>query len=231
MPGHHSSALWGRPLDQYAHNYPLSSNIKTHHGSAPRILASTSSMRIGELSHRIFTSNTEDVAQQITVETLGAILKMAEDVETYQYFMTQRLIGGCIALMQRIKVSGKPSPFSYEYGYLCFRIILFSLGTYLVYRSGKYRLMQQDMTKSADIEFPRVFSKYVAQAVDEEFQASRQSLDCDSILGWGSSDDPPLTSREQVGALVEMLWNDRANLLKALTSSYTPGLSGLSFLL
>ncbi|CAE7232491.1 unnamed protein product [Rhizoctonia solani] len=231
MRAHQSVALWGRPLSQYACTYSLSSNIKAKHGSDSRIIASTSSMQIGELSHRIFTPDGSNIAQQISIQTLESVLKMAEDVETYQYFLPQRLIAGCIALMQRITVSGKSSPFSYEYGYLCFRIILFSLGTHLIYRSEKYRIMQRDMVQSPDVEFPLVFSHHVSQVVEKEFGAAAQRLECDSILGWGSSDDPPVASREQVKVLVEMLWDDRANLLKLLTSTYTPGLSGLSFLL
>ncbi|CAE6500249.1 unnamed protein product [Rhizoctonia solani] len=223
--------LWGRPLDQYARSYTLSASKKASHGSAPRILASTASLQIGELSQKIGLFDSTNITQQVNTATLESILKMAEDVETYQYFLSQRLIGGCIALMQKIKVSGKSSPFSYEYGFLCFRIILFSLGTYLVYRSDNYRLMQQNMVKSPAIEFPLVFSSHVAQVVQQEFQAAAQSLECDSILGWGSSDDHPLASREQVKALVEMLWDDRSDLLKVLTLTYTPGISGLSFLL
>ncbi|KAG8761815.1 hypothetical protein FRC11_012895 [Ceratobasidium sp. 423] len=171
-------------------------------------MASTASLQIGELSQRIGLFDPANVAQQVNTATLESILKMAEDVETYQYFLSQRLIGGCIALMQKIKVSGKSSPFSYEYGYLCFRIILFSLGTYLIYRSENYRLMQQNMVNSPDIEFPLVFSSHVAQVVQQEFQAAAQRLECDSILGWGSSDDHPLASGEQVKALVEMLFRD-----------------------
>ncbi|CUA72864.1 hypothetical protein RSOLAG22IIIB_10377 [Rhizoctonia solani] len=57
--------------------------------------------------------------------------------------------------------------------------------------------MQRDMVQFPDIEFPLVFSRHVSQVVEQEFGAVAQGLECDSILGWGSSDDPPVASREQ----------------------------------
>ncbi|CEL62854.1 hypothetical protein RSOLAG1IB_10530 [Rhizoctonia solani AG-1 IB] len=195
------------------------------------MVAATASLRIGELSNRIGSLSPQSIVEQVNIETLQSILKMSEDIDTYQYFKSQRLVGGCIALMQQIKVEGKASPLSYEYGYLCFRVVLFTLGFHFIYRSDTYRVMQENMRLTPGIEYPLVFSSHVAQAVRAKVHAAQQSLDCDSILGWGSSVYRPLVSREQVKGLIEMLWADRANLLRVLSSTYNPAISGLSFLI
>ncbi|CAE6371889.1 unnamed protein product [Rhizoctonia solani] len=195
------------------------------------MVAATASLRIGELSNRIGSLSPQSIVEQVNIETLQSILKMSEDIDTYQYFKSQRLVGGCIALMQQIKVEGKASPLSYEYGYLCFRVMLFTLGFHFIYRLDTYRVMQENMRQTPGIEYPLVFSSHVAQAVRAKVHAAQQSLDCDSILGWGSSVYRPLASREQVKVLIEMLWADRANLLRVLSSTYNPAISGLSFLI
>ncbi|KAF8751660.1 hypothetical protein RHS01_08260 [Rhizoctonia solani] len=166
------------------------------------MIAATASLRLGELSDSISSLDPAKIVEQMNVTTLESILKMANDVDTYQYFKSQRLIGGCIALMQKIKVEEKSS-----------------------------RIMRQNMRQTPGIECPLVFSSQVAQVVRQEIRTASQGLECDSILGWGTSDDDPLASDEHVKALVQMLWDDRANLLRVLSSAYSPAISGLLFLL
>ncbi|EUC57216.1 hypothetical protein RSOL_213120 [Rhizoctonia solani AG-3 Rhs1AP] len=222
--------LWGRQLDHYTHAYQLSAVRRKIHGTMPRLLASSAAKQIGSYSDQLNTRGSAKAAEQITIQTLETILTMAEDLDTYKNFLSPRLMDGCITLMQTIKVHGRISPFSYEYGYLCLRILLFSLGTYMLLKSDDLELAIQNMIKSPEIETPLIFSSHVARVVQVQSQRDAQGLDCDSILGWGL-DNRPLISPEHAKALVEILWDDRANLLKALMSTYTPALSGLLFLL
>ncbi|KDN43036.1 hypothetical protein RSAG8_06359, partial [Rhizoctonia solani AG-8 WAC10335] len=101
----------------------------------------------------------------------------------------------------------------------------------MLLNSDDLELAIQNMIRSPEIETPLAFSSHVARVVQVQSQRAAQGLDCDSIIGWGASDGQPLVSLEQAKALVEILWDDRANMLKALTSTYTPALSGLLFLL
>ncbi|KAF8704760.1 hypothetical protein RHS03_05823, partial [Rhizoctonia solani] len=174
------------------------------------MIAATASLRLGELSDSISSLDPAQIVEQVNVTTLESILKMAEDVDTYQYFKSQRLIGGCIALMQKIKVEEKSS------GSAELRV---------------RRIMQQNTRQTPGIECPLVLSSHVAQIVRQEIHAASQGLECDSMLGWGTSEDHPLASDEHVKALVQMLRDDRANLLRVLSSAYSPAISGLSFLL
>ncbi|CAE6453992.1 unnamed protein product [Rhizoctonia solani] len=199
----------------------------------PRLLASSAARQIGSYSDRIGTLSSADT-EQVTISTLETVLKMAEDGDTYKNFLSPDLMGGCIALMQTIKVSAKTSPFSYEYGYLCFRILLFSLGTYILLGSGPgadiLELAIDNMFRARDIESPLVFSSHVAGAIRVQTQRAAPEFDHDSILGWGPSSKRALIPPEHVKILVEIIWEDRANWLKALMSTYTPALSGLLFL-
>ncbi|KAL5634256.1 hypothetical protein ACGC1H_006169 [Rhizoctonia solani] len=222
--------LWGRQLDHYTHAYQLSAVSRKIHGTMPQLLASTVAKQIGSFSAQINTQGSANASEQVTIQTLETILTMAEDLGTYKNFLSPRLMDGCIALMQTIRVHGKISTFSYEYGYLCFRILLFSLGTYMLLKSDELELAIENMFKSPEIETPLVFASHVARVVQVQSQREAQGLDCDSILGWGL-DNRPLISPEYAKALVEILWDGRANLLKALMSTYTPALSGLLFLL
>ncbi|CAE7179879.1 unnamed protein product [Rhizoctonia solani] len=226
-----SHPVWGRPLDQYAHAYQLSAFRKNVHGATPRLLAILAAKQIGRYSDRTDMPDSIDVSEQVTISTLEAVLKMAEDVDTYKTFLSPRLIGGCITLMQTVKVSGKTSPFSYEYGYLCFRILLFSLGMQMLSGGNDLELTMQNMITSPDIETPLVFSSHVARVVEVQTDRAVEGFDCDYILGWGPASNQPVVSPEQARALLEIVWSDRANFLKALMSAYTPALSGLLFLL
>lgn len=59
---------------------------------------------------------------------------------------------------------------------------------------------------------------------------------CDWIVGWVALEDENapsevLVSRPDASMLLDMLWTDRKYFLKALTMTYSPGLSGIMFLL
>ncbi|CAE6487845.1 unnamed protein product [Rhizoctonia solani] len=228
---HQPHPLWGRPLGSYTDTYQLSAARREIHGTMPRVLANAAATQIGACANLIYTRSSTNTSEPVTFQTLETIAKMADDLDTYKHFLSPRLMDGCIALMQTVKVSGKTSPFSYEYGYLCFRIFLFSLGTYMLLASDGLEFAIDNMFRSPEIESPLVFSSHVASVVQVQSQRATQGLDCDSILGWGLSDNKPLVSPEHAKALIEILWDDRANMLKALMSTYTPALSGLLFLM
>lgn len=105
-PSRQNHPLWGRPLERYTHAYQLNTTRKEIHGTMPRLQANSAAQQIGTYSDWI---GTLDSAEQVTLSTLETILKMANDDDTYKNFLSPRLMGGCIALMQTVKVSGKTS--------------------------------------------------------------------------------------------------------------------------
>ncbi|KDN35994.1 hypothetical protein RSAG8_11145, partial [Rhizoctonia solani AG-8 WAC10335] len=163
---------------------------------------------------------------------------MSRDPDTYKIFLSPGLASGCITLMATVEEGGKASPFSYEYGYLCFRLLLFSLGASLLSRSGDRKLeevvrMMED-PRYAICFIADIFSARIAESLRNLVPLASQQADCDWILGWGAPGPHPrydqIISREQTKILFNMLWEDRVNFLRAMFLTFTPGLSVLSFL-
>ncbi|KAG8729363.1 hypothetical protein FRC11_008928, partial [Ceratobasidium sp. 423] len=242
-------ALWGRPLEQCIQKYQIGAAPRSKNSEASVAAASVAAEQIGRFSPRVDGPNTRDMAEPITISTLEAILKMAEDEHTYALFLSPGLIGGCISLMQSMKISGKLSvsmvhvyveviaypaqTLSYEYGYLCLRIILFALGTYLLHRSQNLELAKKNMIESHEIELPLVFSSHVSRTVIQlvQRQTRGQGMETRRAPGWGTVDSElALVSPDQIKALVDILWKDRVNLLRGMMSTYVPALPGLMFM-
>ncbi|CAE6466753.1 unnamed protein product [Rhizoctonia solani] len=225
--------LWGRPLEQYMHHYQVSAAPRSRNGNASRLAAIASAEQIGELSACVDGLGTGDIAKSITIVTLEAILKMAEDEHTYQLFLSPGLIGGCITLMQSMDISGK-LPLSYEYGYLCLRVILFALGTYFLQRSQNLKLAKKNMVESHEIELPLVFSSHVSRTIMKlaRVPIGSQAKEPSQVPGWGAVEsEVALVSPDRIKVLIELLWKDRVNLLRAMMSTYIPALPGLMFML
>ncbi|CAE6422565.1 unnamed protein product [Rhizoctonia solani] len=235
-----SQLIWGRPLDQYTGSYGLhAARLRETHDLTTRRMADAAVKRICH-----YDGASEDslipieVSQNVTIGTLEAVLRMSHDPDTYKIYLSPKLAGGCIALMTTIKSGKKASPFSYEYGYLCFRILLLSLSTSLLARSGDpnlERMMEM-------MEDPRYATCFISDILSAQIAHTLYTLtnedgrmdNCDWVLGWGGSGSrpyyQPLLSRQQARALVNILWEDRVDFLRVMSSTFTPGLAGLMFL-
>ncbi|CAE6436805.1 unnamed protein product [Rhizoctonia solani] len=222
--------LWGKSLDQYTHVYQIPATRRSTHGAVSRLLAVAAAAKISQLSDNTEMLESSHSLETITISTLEAVLAMAEDETTYKNFLTPNLISGCITLMRTIKVSGKPSPFCYEFGYLCFRIILVSLGVYLLDRSRLFGMIKENIIQSPDLELPLIFSSHVARVIEILTDEITEGTDWDWLIGWGPCNpDTPLISRNQVNILINLIWEDRTNFFRAMTKTYTPALSGILF--
>jgi hypothetical protein len=128
-----------------------------------------------------------------------------------------------------------PKPFSYEYGYLCFKIFTISLGICLLERSHKLETTITDMMSEPKADLLLVLSLHVSLLVCDEIRAAGGGDRCDLILGWVRLDDhgqqDSLVPKSDVTSLLTLLWNDRKFFLKALISTHSPGLSAVIFLL
>ncbi|EUC55283.1 hypothetical protein RSOL_107890 [Rhizoctonia solani AG-3 Rhs1AP] len=164
-------------------------------------------------------------------------MKMSHDPSAYKIFLSPGLASGCIALMTAIKDNEEATPFSYEYGYLCFRILLLSLGASLLSRLGDrnleraVELMQDpryDICLMSDI-----FSAQIAWSLNTLVRTP-QETGCDWALGWEPHKSHPpydeIISREEAKALIDILWEDRVGFLRAMRLTFIPGLAALLFL-
>lgn len=80
-----------------------------------------------------------------------------------------------------------------------------------------------------------VFSEHVSKVVQKEIHLAPNEKYWDHILGWAQLDkhEPrePLVMRFDASMLLDLLYDDRKYFLKSIASTYSPGLSGVFFLL
>lgn len=107
-----------------------------------------------------------------------------------------------------------------------------ALGVCLLERSGNFDMTIENMKSDPETELLLVLSGHVARVIQDVIQAPG-NRHCNQILGWGSPKHypPQLISREDTKTLLILLWEDRTLFLEAFMSTYSPGLSGVMFLL
>ncbi|KDN33757.1 hypothetical protein RSAG8_13155, partial [Rhizoctonia solani AG-8 WAC10335] len=172
------------------------------------------------------------LAGQVTLEMLRCLLLLSSSGQGVLYLTQPPLIRGCIRLMKTIKVDSHVSPFSYEYGYLCFNIAKMALGCCLVEKFNKQHiaeLMERIWANYQTKDNPSILTEQLSEIfLNETTKSSPREARCDWIFGWS---DPPahgghpnlIVAESDALDLMNVLWNDRKAFLKSLSSTYTPG--------
>lgn len=108
-----------------------------------------------------------------------------------------------------------------------------ALGVCLLERSNNLDMTIDNMKSDSETELMLVLSGHVARVIQNVIEASGGTRRCDWILGWATSrlELPQLVPREDAKALLVLLWEGRTHFLEAFMSTYSPGLSGVMFLL
>jgi hypothetical protein len=248
---------WGRPLDQYAISYDF--DAARQRGTLNldlEIEALKAVQKIGRLAGEAPNANQSNSANEVTLSTLKSLLRLSLDPRTLLHFADLSLISGCIKLLGMVKSSGKSSvscpwypssiripyltslkPFRYEYGYLCFRIFVIALGVCLLKRSDNLDATTTKMITDSNAKVLVELSGRVSRVIQDVMEETigGDLGDCDWILGWFKSphhpQQIPLASRSDASLLLSLLWEDRTLFLKTFMSTYSPGLSGVIFLL
>ncbi|KAH7325415.1 hypothetical protein B0J17DRAFT_224527 [Rhizoctonia solani] len=137
--------------------------------------------------------------------------------------------------MKTIKSDGRSSLFSHEYGFVLFQILLFSLGSSFLSRSGGHNVKnaREMMVDPRYFAAPisDIFFAHVASSLYEVIMEVGPEHQCDWIFGWGDhARDDQIISQDQTKSLIDMLWEDRVDFMRAMSSTFTPGLAALSFL-
>ncbi|KAG8713779.1 hypothetical protein FRC08_012815 [Ceratobasidium sp. 394] len=226
--------LWGRVVGSYL----VPSDLEQLTLSVDSELAGLQAMqKISQLGTEVpEVKSTND----IHISTLESALLLFRDPATIRHLANPPVISGCIRLMKAI--IGKPSnrvasPLAYEYGYLCFKLLVAALNMCLLERWSKVEetLVLSGRFLGAAAHIP--FWLALAREVDSQFDVLKTGGDCDWVLGWSASTQPlrqtPLLLRPDILALLDLLWDGRKHFFLALVP-YTPpsfGLSGLLFLL
>ncbi|CAE7168913.1 unnamed protein product [Rhizoctonia solani] len=175
-------------------------------------------------------------ADRVTISTLNTILKLSQSPLYLRHFESTPLISGCIKLMASVAIPNNSSLFSYEYGYLCFKVLTIAIGVCLLARSHKLTPVIEQMMADQNTPMLQLFSIEVSQLVKEEIEdADNNTIACDWLLGWAKAperaQEPPLASRYDIITLSKILFDDCKSFMKAWSSTFSPGLSGVVFLL
>ncbi|EUC55604.1 transmembrane protein, putative [Rhizoctonia solani AG-3 Rhs1AP] len=130
-----SHPLWGRGYPNYFISYTNEAfAIPPSPTKVPQMLmkALDTIDEICKLERLRGAAFEETIAKDVTLSMLTALLEMTKLPGHFRWMAEPRLISGCVGLMSSIK----PSPFHYEYGYLCFRILALSVNACLIEHTG-----------------------------------------------------------------------------------------------
>ncbi|KAL5637383.1 hypothetical protein ACGC1H_003974 [Rhizoctonia solani] len=226
---------WGRPLARYYTTvYDLGPSFSEQKRSldvsavvALRTKARNSIQKICDLGERHGTLP-PGYPKLITLNMLEAVSKLILFPKALSGCARPELVSGCIKLMKTVQESGKISPFSYEYGYLCFRIATITMGLCLLERSNLLDLAISNMIAEPLTDPVMLLSKHVEKAVQIQVHEENQNLRYDSHREHHTR---LLLGIAELPALLEVLYDDRKAFSIALMHTNTLGLSGVMLLL
>ncbi|CAE6450613.1 unnamed protein product [Rhizoctonia solani] len=190
--------------------------------------------RLATDGHLPASINTET---EIGICTLESALLLSSDPMTIRHLANPPVISGCVRLMKTVidQRQGTVSPFSYEYGFLCFNLLVLCLNVCLLERWDQLA-QPLEMGSHTPYAVAHVWTSIeVSYAVIDQFNLLKDGWDCDWVLGWSTSGGYPrqtlLLPQSDIASILRMLWDDRKLFFKFLTlhTLDVPGLSGLLF--
>ncbi|CAE6417094.1 unnamed protein product [Rhizoctonia solani] len=240
--GNHSKSLhidvhpsWGRPLAQYySAVYDLGPSSLDQRRTfdvaavvALRLKARGGIQKICDLGERR-GALPPGCPKLITLNMLEAISKLVLFPKALSDFARPTLVSGCIKLMKTVQESGRISPFNYEYGYLCFRIMTIAIGICLLQKSSLLNLAVSNMVSEPQVDPVILLSKHVEQVVQIQIHEEDQCLVDDNRQGLRTD---LLLGITELPALLDVLYEDRKAFSIALMHTNTLGLAGVILLL
>ncbi|CAE6422308.1 unnamed protein product [Rhizoctonia solani] len=228
---------WGRPFDLYTSSYNLTA-AKTRKPITPPAEAEAvkSISKVVQLGGAAQQPD-QDKAEAVTIQVLESILEMSLCPRTFHHLAVPPLISGCVKLMNTMQVDGRTSPFRYEYGYLCFKIITIAIGVSILQRTENLDMTVANMESDVDTELMLILSGHVSRVLKYEIEANNGTQACGWVLGWARVQNRPrlqlgpLILRADIRSILSILWDDRELFLKTFMITHSPGLSGVIFIL
>ncbi|CAE6477875.1 unnamed protein product [Rhizoctonia solani] len=192
--------------------------------------------KISRLSSESYTLVQTDLGKEINITILQAAFLLARGPRTIHHLANPPVLKSCIRLMKTVE--GLPpteiTPFSHEYGYLCFKLFIVVLNVCLLERWDK---LEEVLTlcKDKELAVHVYISDMVAFIVGKQFEALKSGEGCDWVLGWSASANgrrqPTLLPLSDISTLFNLIWDDRKKFLlsQAPFTRKVTGLSGLMF--
>ncbi|CUA68409.1 Mixed-amyrin synthase [Pisum sativum] [Rhizoctonia solani] len=226
---------WGRNISQYPKSYnteALAANIKTPVAETKRgtlrELALGAIQEIRNLADVNVDQRTyTDIISGISLEKLKAVLAIAHFRGGLDNFTSPKLIAGCIELMSSVQ----PSPFLYEYGYVCFRLLNIALSACLIKRACEsketFTVPKKDFLNNSASALWDICAFVISEELSGNTGISSGVPHSKSLGYWTA----PLLEKSRLDRLLTMLHADQQNFTVALTETKTLGLSGLIYVL
>ncbi|CAE6382534.1 unnamed protein product [Rhizoctonia solani] len=227
---------WGRSLNSYPKLYTnkaladrLKVPVKAKDRAASRTLALSAIQEICTLSDpAIEPTAYSDIVENITLSKLASILELTRFPDEYENLALPMLVAGCIELLSSVT----PSPFACEYGYLCFRALIFALNTCLLKYAeiweGTIALIESTPPNQRLLRF---WDRSAQIILEEAFQYDFEKKEAFNV----QSNPPrrwsiPCFDQGKLDKLLSVLHSDRKNFLIALRDTGSLGLSALFFI-
>ncbi|KAH7320343.1 hypothetical protein B0J17DRAFT_724026 [Rhizoctonia solani] len=225
--------IWGRPIDEYTASYDLAA--VQNRKAVTRKMEAEGAQAIQRISRMAKQVNYTTLhAEEVKMQTLESFLQLTLSPRTFHHFAHAPLVSGCVRFMSSVKPEGhRSSPFSYEFGYLCFKILTIAIGACILQWTNELDNTTSRMFSEANTGLLLVFSDSVARAVNAKIQMATLGGQCDWVLDWVEemgSRQGALVLQSDVNTILSLLWDDQELLIKAFAATYTPGPSGVLFL-
>ncbi|CAE6531403.1 unnamed protein product [Rhizoctonia solani] len=228
---------WGHNVSVYPAFYTnealadrLKAPVKAKERAASRTIALSTIKEICTLGDStIKPSQYGSVFDRITLSKLESILDLTRFPDEYENLALPKLVAGCIELLS----CTTPSPFAYEYGYLCFRTLVFAFNTCLLKYGGVWdEVIGLMKDKPLSQRISCFWDRSAKLAADEAFYFLAQNNmheDFDDIRfrRWSI----PYFDQKKLEKIQTVLHSDRKHLLIALRDTRSLGLSTLFLVL
>ncbi|CAE6458102.1 unnamed protein product [Rhizoctonia solani] len=225
--------IWGRSIQEYTRSYSwasLAANCQVPVDETNRATRREVALHTIEQISMIDYSGIDnplssEIVNRVTLEKLECVLELTRFPGELDNFVVPSLVAGCITLMSSIK----PSPLSYEYGYLCFRVLVIALNTCL---------LKHGRNPNEALRIPNIFGpNYLADLWSETAALLRAELGGISEIFFEMPDmrpgprAAPHLEAMRLDILLTLLHSDQKNFTILLKEANSLGLSGLIYVL
>ncbi|CAE6498707.1 unnamed protein product [Rhizoctonia solani] len=209
---------WGYPIGSYV---PTDDYARLNLSVDDELAGLQAMQRISYLEAGTHMPTGTDFGSDIDLSTLESALRLARDPATIRHLVNPPAISGCVQLMKSVVgLRGDASPLSYQYGYLCFKLLSMVLNVCFM---DRWNILEDTLEKVGRCQDEAahllVWDRLSLEIIDQ-YENFKDGGYCDWVLGWSVPPDPrwqpPLLLKLDVSALLKMLWDDRKFLLKAL---------------
>ncbi|CAE6406586.1 unnamed protein product [Rhizoctonia solani] len=228
---------WGRYMGQYYGSFTFQSLMQelrsnmiaaSHRANILPMNKGMAAIRaISNIGQEDDSKKIKSMASGITLQTLRDVLDMSWYKMTLAFLTEPELIRGCIKLMDTVIPNGHKtaSPFSYEYGYLCFRIATISFGLCLTepMLDSAFKAAAQDL-RSGRIHPVIIVADIVANSVKRTVQLSPTLKNNKTV-----NQAVLIVPTRDLSHLLDILWTNRNLFLRTMLHTYTPGMTGLMY--